>query len=135
MYLAGAAVGMVALGVPHGAHFNGLADVLISCLASGVGAWAWARTKLSPRQTSLLLLLGTLVVSAGVYSGRGDDVSVSAAVIYIWLALLASLFLSTKRTWAHIATIAMAYGVVLGLAGNGGAPAEWLFIIATASTG
>jgi len=133
MYLAGAAVGMAALGVPHGKHFNSLVDLLISSLAGGVGAWAWRRTRLDPLQTSLLLVVGTLAVSAGVYSGRGDQVSVSAAVIYIWLALLASLFLSAKRTWAHIATIAATYGIVLGLDGNSGAPAEWLFIIVTAS--
>ncbi len=133
MYLAGATVGLATLFVPHGARFDSAVDVVISVLAAGVGAWAWRRTRLEPRQTSLLLLVGTLGVTAGVYSGRGDYVSVSAAVIYIWLALLASLFLSAKRTYAHIATIAVAYGVVLGLTGNGGAPAEWLFIIVTTS--
>jgi diguanylate cyclase (GGDEF)-like protein len=133
MYLAGAAIGIVALAVPHGARFNALADLLISAFATAVGIWAWRRERLTARQTSLLLLAGTLAVSGGVYSGRGDYVSVSAAVIYIWLALLASLFLSAGRTLAHLVAIAAAYGVVLGLAGNSGAPAEWLFIIVTAS--
>lgn len=133
MYVAGGAVGLAALGVPHGAHFNALADVVISALAAGIGAWAWHETRLGPRATSLLLVVGTLAVSGGVYSGRGDYVSVSAAVIYIWLALLASLFLSATRTWAHLGVIAGAYAVVLTLSGNAGAPAEWLFITGTAT--
>jgi diguanylate cyclase (GGDEF)-like protein len=133
MYLVGAAVGLAALGVPHGAHFNDLADIVISLLAAAVGAWAWRRKQLGTASTSWLLAIGTLAVSAGVASGKGDDVSVSAAVIYIWLALLASLFLSARRTWIHLGGIAGSYAVVLGFTGNGGAPAEWLFISGTAA--
>jgi diguanylate cyclase (GGDEF)-like protein len=133
MYLAGALVGFVALGVPHGSHFNSLADIAISTTALFLGAWAWWRCTLGPLATSLLLVIGTLAVSAGVYSGRGDYVSVSAAVTYIWLAVFASLFLSPVRTWIHLGVIATAYAVVLALDGNSGAPAEWLFIVMTAT--
>jgi diguanylate cyclase (GGDEF)-like protein len=133
MYLAGAAVGLIALVVPHGARFNSLADVVISAVAVALGAWAWRRGTLSRHETSLLLVIGTLGVSGGVYSGKGDYVSISAAVIYIWLALLASLFLSPARTWVHVSLIAGAYAVVLALDGNSGAPAEWLFITGTAT--
>lgn len=133
IYVAGAAVGLIALGVPHGRHFNSLADVVISAMALIVGAWAWRRGTLGPREASVLLVIGTLAVSGGVYSGKGDYVSISAAVIYIWLALLAALFLSPVRTWVHLAVIAGAYAVVLALDGNSGAPAEWLFITGTAT--
>ncbi len=133
MYVAGAAVGLIALGLPHGAHFDSLADVVISVMALLLGAWAWWRGTLGRNQTSVLLVIGTLAVSGGVYSGKGDYVSISAAVIYIWLALLASLFLSPTRTWVHLGAIGAAYAVVLGLDGNSGAPAEWLFITGTAT--
>ena len=100
MFLVGAAVGLAALGVPHGPHFNGLADVVIAGAAGCVGLWAWRRVRLGPGATSALVGLGTVAVGAGVYSGRGDLISVSAAVIYVWLALVAGLFLSAKRTSA-----------------------------------
>lgn len=132
MYLVGATVGLAALGLPHGKHFAAVADLVISAVAVGLGLWAWRRGRLSKHETSALLLLGTLAVSAGVYSGHGDEVSVSAAVIYIWLALVASLFLSRVRTWLHLGSIAVAYAAVLALDGNSGAPAEWLFIVGTA---
>jgi diguanylate cyclase (GGDEF)-like protein len=133
MYLAGAAVGLAALGLPHGTRFNATADVAISVLAVALGALSWRKGTLDAREASVLLVIGTLAVSGGVYSGRGDDVSISAAVIYIWLALLASLFLSPVRTWVHLGVIAGAYALVLALDGNGGAPTEWLFIVGTAT--
>ena len=133
MYMAGAVVGLVALGVPHGAHFDALADVVISAMAIVIGAWAWRRGTLGQHEVSLLLVVGTLAVSGGVYSGRGDYVSISAAVIYIWLALLASLFLSPVRVWVHLGLIAGVYAAVLAVNGNSGAPAEWLFITGTAT--
>jgi len=133
IYLAGAAVGLIALGVPHGPHFNSLADIVISAISLLLALWAWRRGVLKPREASALLVIGTLAVSGGVYSGKGDYVSISAAVIYIWLALLAALFLSSVRTWVHLGVIAGAYAVVLALDGNSGAPAEWLFITGTAT--
>ena len=133
MYMAGAVVGLVALGVPHGAHFDAMADVVISAMAIVIGAWAWRRGTLGQHEVSLLLVVGTLAVSGGVYSGRGDYVSISAAVIYIWLALLASLFLSPVRVWVHLGLIAGVYAAVLAVNGNSGAPAEWLFITGTAT--
>lgn len=133
MYLAGAVVGLIALALPHGAPFSSVADVAISSVALCVGGWSWHQRTLRPGQISGLVLIGTYAVSAGVYAGRGDAVSVSAAVIYIWLALVASLFLSPWRTWAHVAIIAACYALALAVDGNSAAPAEWLFIVGTAA--
>jgi diguanylate cyclase (GGDEF)-like protein len=133
MFVTGAAVGLAAMLVPHGRYFSDATDVVISTIAGLLGVLAWRRKSLKPLETSLLLVLGTAAVSVGVYSGKGDYVSVSAAVIYIWLALIASLFLSPRRTWAHVGLIAASYAIVLSLDGNSGAPAEWLFVIGTAS--
>jgi diguanylate cyclase (GGDEF)-like protein len=133
MYVVGAVVGLVALVIPHGHHFSDSTDLVMSSVAAVLGVVAWRRKSLTPLETSSLIVLGTLVVSVGVYSGKGDYVSVSAAVIYIWLALIASLFLSPRRTWAHLGLIAASYAVVLAVDGNSGAPAEWLFVIGTAA--
>jgi len=133
MYMVGGVLGLAALAVPHGTHFAASADLAISLGAVALGMWVWRRGQLTRHETSVLLLLGTLAVSGGVYSGHGDEVSVSAAVIYIWLALVASLFLAPLRTWLHLGVIALAYAVVLALDGNRGAPAEWLFIVGTAA--
>lgn len=133
MYLAGAVLGLLALAIPHGAPFSSVADVTISSAALYLGGWSWHRQTLRPGEISVLVVVGTCAVSAGVYAGRGDAVSVSAAVIYIWLALAASLFLSPRRTWAHLAGIAACYAFALAVDGNSAAPAEWLFIVGTAA--
>jgi diguanylate cyclase (GGDEF)-like protein len=133
MYIAGAVVGLLALALPHGAPFSSVADVTISCAAMFLGGWSWHRRTLRPHETSILLLTGTCAVSIGVYAGGGDAVSVSAAVVYIWLALVASLFLSPRRTWAHVAVIAACYAFALAADGNSAAPAEWLFMVGTAA--
>ncbi len=129
LYIGGALSGIVAIGLPHGLHFNVLAAVVLSVLALGVGTWAWSRRELGPTATHVLLTVGVAMVSAGVYSGRGDDVSMSAAVLYVVLALGAGLFTSPRGVALQVALMAAAYGGVLAVSGNGGAFAEWLFVI------
>lgn len=129
LFIGGALFGLVAIGLPHGSHFDVAADLVLSALALAIGSWAWWRRELAPMPTHLLLALGTAMVSAGVYSGRGDDVSMSAAVLYVVLALGAGLFLSARGVAAQVLLIGAAYAVALGLSGNGAAFAEWLFVI------
>lgn len=131
-YVAGAAVGLSSLALPHGGHFNVLADLVISTVVLSIGLWAWQRRHVGQVATALLIGFGTLAVSGGIYSGRGDDVSMSAAVVYIWLALAAGLLSSAKAIVGHVCLIGAAYGLVLGLSGNSGAPAEWFFVTGTA---
>ena len=131
-YLAGAAVGLTSLALPHGGHFNVLADLIISTVVLCIGLWVWRRRQVGQLATAMLIGFGTLAVSGGVYSGRGDDVSMSAAVVYIWLALAAGLFGSAKTIFGHVCLIGAAYAFVLGFSGNSGAPAEWFFVTGTA---
>jgi diguanylate cyclase (GGDEF)-like protein len=129
LYVGGALFGLVAIGIPHGSHFDLVADLALSSLALTIGGWAWSRRELGPAPTHALLTLGMAMVSAGVYSGRGDDVSMSAAVLYVVLALGAGLFVSPRGVVAQVVVMGTAYGVVLGLSGNRAAFAEWLFVI------
>lgn len=128
LYLGGAFFGLVAIGLPHGSHFNTLADLVLVSIALAIGGWAWTRRELGPMPTSVLLTLGTVLVSAGVYSGRGDDVSMSAAVLYVVLALGAGLFVSPRRVVGLVVLMGAEYAAVLGLTGNQAAVAEWLFV-------
>lgn len=133
LYIGGAIVGIIAVFLPHGSGFSDVADVTIAAVASAIGIWAWHRRQLRLWPTHILLGIGTVMVSAGVYSGRGDDISMSAAVIYILLALGAGLFTTPAGTAAQVALIAGAYGVVLILSGNRGAAGEWMFITGAAA--
>ena len=133
LYAGGALFGLVAIGLPHGTHFDVLADLVLSSVALGIGGWAWSRRELSPAPTHALLTLGMAMVSAGVYSGKGDDVSMSAAVLYVVLALGAGLFVSPRGVVAQVVSMGTAYGVVLDLSGNAAAFAEWLFVIGAVS--
>ena len=129
LYLGGALFGLVAIGLPHGRHFATLAYVVLASTALVIGLWAWSRRELAPVPTQLLLTLGVAMVSAGVYSGRGDDVSMSAAVLYVVLAIGAGLFASPRGVVVQVVLIGAEYGTVLGLTGNRAAVAEWLFVI------
>lgn len=131
-YLAGAVVGFAALALPHSRHFNVAAAVTLSLCAAAMGLWSWHHRFLGPKVTNLLVAIGTICVSVGVYSGRGDDVSMSAAVIYIWLALASGLFCSARAVGGQVVLIAASYATVLALSGNHGAPAEWLIVAVTA---
>ncbi len=129
LYVGGALFGLVAIGLPHGAHFNVVADLVLAAIAMTIGVWAWSRRELGPVPTHVLLALGAAMVSGGVYSGRGDDVSMSAAVLYVVLALGAGLFTSLRGVAVQVSLMGGAYAVVLALSGNRGAFAEWLFVI------
>jgi len=131
-YLAGAVVGLAALFLPHSRNFNAAAAVTLSVCAAVIGAWSWRHRYFGPVVTNLMVAGGTICVSAGVYSGRGDDVSMSAAVIYIWLALAAGLFSTGRAVAGQVVLIAASYATVLALSGNHAAPAEWLIVTVTA---
>jgi len=132
-YLAGAGVGLAALVLPHSTSFNAAAAVTLSACAAVIGAWSWRHRYFGPVVTNLMVAGGTVCVSAGVYSGRGDDVSMSAAVIYIWLALAAGLFTTGRAVAGQVVLIGASYATVLALSGNHAAPAEWLIVAVTAA--
>lgn len=133
LYLAGAAIGLVSLVIPHGRSFNTLADVAAAAAATLVGTVVWRMRRLGAVDTHLLLGLASVLVAAGVTSGHGDYVSLSAAVIFVWLALAAGLFLVPAGVAVQVAWSAVLYAISLVLTGNSAAPAEWLFITGTAA--
>lgn len=133
LYLAGAAIGLMSLAVPHGRSFNIGADIAASTVAAVVGTLVWNMRPLRASGTHLLLGLAGVVVAAGVTSGHGDSVSLSAAVLFVWLALAAGLFLNPVGVGVQVTWSAILYALSLVLSGNSAAPAEWLFITGTAS--
>jgi diguanylate cyclase (GGDEF)-like protein len=79
----------------------------------------------------VLLALGTLIITAGVYFGNDGTGSLTAAVFYIWVALYAFTFFS--RCWAavHIAIVGVGYGTVLFVQHVHAGAAQWLLVVGT----
>lgn len=133
LYLAGAAIGLVSLGIPHGPSFNAGADVAASVVAALVGVVVWKMRRLGRAQTHVLLGLASVVVAGGVASGHGDSISLSAAVLFVWLALAAGLFLDPAGVVIQVSWSALLYAAALAVSGNSAGPAEWVFITGTAA--
>lgn len=135
LYCGGGVVGLVSAAVPHGTHFAFWAAIGLSTASLATGVWAWRSEVLGTVSTHVLLVVATFIVATGVYSGQGDPVSMSAAVLYVLVALGAGLFVTPRGAAAHVGLMAVVYGVALALSGNAAAFAEWLFVIGASSVG
>ncbi len=74
------------------------------------------------------LALGTVAISVGVYAGAKSPVGAAAASLYVWVGLFGALFLTARGAAVQLAGSAAAFGAVLLLHGNPGAPAQWVFV-------
>lgn len=133
VYCVSALSGLLSIAIPHGTHFATWAALPLSVGALATGCWAWRRRELGPVATHILLGTATAMVSAGVYAGHGDDVSMSAAVLYVVVALGAGVFASPRGALAQVVVMASVYAAILGISGNNAAVAEWVFISGAAS--
>lgn len=135
LYGGGGMVGLVSIAIPHGTHFAVPAAIGLSVAALGTGAWAWRRRVLGPAASHALLAIASCMIAGGVYAGQGDPVSMSAAVLYVLVALGAGLFVSARGACAQVVFMGTAYGTALALSGNNAAIAEWLFVVGASSVG
>jgi diguanylate cyclase (GGDEF)-like protein/PAS domain S-box-containing protein len=126
-YAAGALLALVALPLSSYLSATETLGVLVVVALGAAAALtirvAWRR--LPPWSYHLLLALGSLMVTAGVYLSRerpGD-----AELFYIWVALYASYFFTRRAAIAHLALIGALYAAVLPTTeGNSSYAALWL---------
>ncbi|MGH2989774.1 MAG: putative bifunctional diguanylate cyclase/phosphodiesterase [Solirubrobacterales bacterium] len=132
MFIAGAALALVALPLSGYLSDAETVGVLVVCMLGFVAAFAiqvsWRR--LPPWAYHVLLALGAVMVTAGIYLAR--DRPGDAELLYIWVVLYASYFFTRAQAAGHIALIAALYAAVLPTTeGNSSHPALWLLNLGT----
>jgi diguanylate cyclase (GGDEF)-like protein len=95
----------------------------VAAVACLVIAFLWRRLSMLAFQA--LLVLGTLMITAGTYFASSGPTDTE--VFYIWVALYASYFLTRREAFFHVAVIGLCYAGVLALGRDSGAEAgRWL---------
>jgi diguanylate cyclase (GGDEF)-like protein len=115
LYLAGATLGLTPLAMPQGAS----APVVLSLagVAYAIGfLLLLAGRRLPDFVAPVLLALGTLLISAGVYSDGGADSAWS--VLYLWVAIEAACFLDRWAAALQLLIVSAAYAATLMALGD-----------------
>ena len=111
LFIAGAALGLLTLVFPHGEDVDDIALVVLASVATliAVVMWVWA-DHVRGWQLHAALAAGTIILSLANYF---VDTTVIYPLMYTWTALFAFYFFRVEVALAHIALIAVSYGVVL----------------------
>jgi len=134
LFLAGATLSLVTLSVPH---WKGGNDGAITALAVSGYPFAalliLARGRMPGWLIHVVLALGTVFITAGVYLGHAHDGSLTTAILYLWVALYAFHFFPWRSAAVHLAWVGIAYAAMLTYQGYRAGPGQWLFVLGTAS--
>jgi diguanylate cyclase (GGDEF)-like protein/PAS domain S-box-containing protein len=127
LFAAGTLLAMAA--IPLSDDLSGsekLAELVICDLAAAaclVIALGWRR--LSIRDFQLLLVLGTVMITAGTYFASSGPTDTE--VFYIWVGLYAAYFFNRRQAFLQVAVVGACYAAVLVLGRDSGEEAaRWL---------
>ncbi len=120
--------------VPHGTRFMDGVAAAGAAFAFGVAVIVGGLGRRIPDQAlHPLLILGLLVGSVVLVTGRGSPVIVAASSFYVAATMYAFRFFTRSVAVSYLVGAGVAAGVVLGLNADGAAPAEWLLVMATST--
>jgi diguanylate cyclase (GGDEF)-like protein/PAS domain S-box-containing protein len=131
-FVAGSAIGFAALAflpLPSTLSVTGNAIALGAGLVIGLVLF-FAAARLPEWSIHAALACGTVVVSLGVYFGGRFETN--NEMFYLWVAFYAFYFLTLRQALAHVAFVAAAYALAIGLTQEAG-PAVTRWVITTGS--
>jgi diguanylate cyclase (GGDEF)-like protein len=132
LFVAGSTLSLIAMLLPHWERQNTIATVVTALAAYPAAALLLLFGERLPRVAfHVLLTLGTLMITLGVYFGNDGTGSLTAAVFYIWVALYAFTFFSRRWAAVHVAIVGVAYGTVLVAQHVHAGAAQWLLVVGT----
>jgi diguanylate cyclase (GGDEF)-like protein len=136
LFLAGAAVCVLAMALPHSPKVDGGAiwiEAGVTALAS-LPLLAWARRL--PREAypvAMLVASGVITVTMYFNGERLGAPSSGTQVYYVWVALYAGYFFTRGEIVVQLVAIAALYAAILGIDHVGSvAPTRWLLTVAMA---
>jgi diguanylate cyclase (GGDEF)-like protein len=133
LYICGSTLSLVSLALPHWHQQNTEATAICALTGYPMAIILFRFGARLPRIAfHLLLAIGTLIITAGVYFGHNAGGSLTASVFYIWVALYAFNFFSRRVAAMHVVWIGLCYGTVLGIQGVEGGAALWVLVVGTA---
>ena len=131
LFAAGGTIGVVSVLLPGGPGRNEEALLVTSFAAYACAVFELVRfDRLSLRAFEVLTALGTVLVSSALYfGGAGSDFY---RLFYVWVVLYAAYFFPWRRVAVQVVLVAIAYALVLALAGPARlAPLAWFVTTAT----
>jgi PAS domain S-box-containing protein len=129
LFIAGAALGLLTLVFPHSDQIRDLELVILAAVAILIAVVIWVfADRVRPWQLHVVLATGTIILSLANYY---VEATVIYPVLYTWTALYAFYFFRLEIALAHIALIAVGYGVVLVLVEPSSAVVRWLLAVGT----
>ena len=133
LFVCGSTLSLVSLALPHWHQQNTEATAICALAGYPMAIILFRFGARLPRIVfHLLLAIGTLIITAGVYFGHNAGGSLTASVFYIWVALYAFNFFSQRVAAMHIVWIGLCYGTVLAIQGAEGGAALWVLVVGTA---
>ncbi len=129
-YTAGAtlAIASMALPQPPGTDVSGLFGIYAVALALG-GYLLLRGSRVTPREMSAALLIGTVLVSLAIHFTEGRTGVYS--LFYVWIAIESVYFLSHRAALVQVVGVAIAFGLVLMSERPPGAEEQWLITVGT----
>jgi diguanylate cyclase (GGDEF)-like protein len=137
IFAAAATVALATLLVPHWAKVGDLTIAAAAFQGYPLAVILWrARGRFPLWAFQMVMALGTILISIGVYFGGAGVGSATVAFDYLWVALYTAHFFPARTAAAHIAFAATSYALVLALVHERSAVAEWMFVVSiVAGTG
>jgi PAS domain S-box-containing protein len=129
LFIAGAALGLLTLVFPHSSAVQDRELIILAAvaIAIAVAMWAWAE-RVRTWQLHVALGAGTIILSLANYF---VEATVIYPLLYTWTALFAFYFFRVEIALAHVALIAVSYGVVLIVVEPSSAVVRWLLAVGT----
>ena len=132
MLVAGAALAQLAVVLPHWPETDERAILLLASGGYPMGALlALARGRTPLWVIHMFLQMATGLVTLGVYFGHLGRGSAVTPILYVWVALYAFHFFTTRVAIVHVAIVCVAYALVLAYQDDPAAPAQWVFVVGT----
>jgi len=114
MFVSAAVLTIVALVLPHRPGPDPVADLIASAIALAcAGVLIAARNHLRVWFFHVLVQLGNVLISAGMYAGGPTESTEHYVLLYLWGVLYASYFFSRRAAVIHTLLGSLSYGVVL----------------------
>jgi diguanylate cyclase (GGDEF)-like protein/putative nucleotidyltransferase with HDIG domain len=112
LFAAGATLALLTAALPHSAHAEVMAVLVIAGIAYAVAALLhWRADWLDPRILPLALASGTTLITGVAYFSAQNPSPL--IFLYLWVFLYSAYFFTTKVMALQIAYVAVAYGALL----------------------
>ena len=129
LFAAGAGLGLLTLVLPHDEMVKDLALVVLALTALAIAAVLyWRADRVTDLELHVAVALGTVILTLANYFVGPTALY---PMIYTWAALYAFYFFDLRLAFAHVALIAVSYGLLLLLVDHPSPATRWLLAVGT----